>query len=495
MDGPSEKTISKSVSVLPTYRIGKTIGHGSFAKVKLALHVATGLKVAIKILNRSKIKNMGIETKVQREIKILRLLMHPNIIRQYEVIETPENIYVVMEYIKSGELFDYIVEKGRIQEDEARHLFQQIIYGVEYCHHNRIAHRDLKPENVLLDTKYNIKIADFGLSNVMEDGHFLKTSCGSPNYAAPEVITGKPYSGPEVDIWSCGVILYALLCGTLPFDDENIPILFDKIKKGMYTLPDHLSYFARDLIPRMLMVDPTKRISIPEIRQHPWFNNNLPSYLAIPPLDTTEQANKIEEEIVQKVVDIGFDRNQVVESLVNRIQNEVTVTYYLLLDSRNRKIVPSESFQSKFKEKLDDHAMYTSIIPVQDIDSHVGHSSPVSTRLRSQIKDDKTWTLGIQSRGDPREIMSEVFKALRTLKVCWKKIGLYNIKCRWVRSFANDNNQIDECTMTLPSIIKFELQLYKVGESKFLLDIQRVDGPQFIFFDLCVAFLRELGVL
>jgi serine/threonine protein kinase len=167
---------------------------------------------------------------------------------------------------QSGELFDYIVEKGRLLEDEARHFFQQIISGVEYCHRNMVVHRDLKPENLLLDSKMNVKIADFGLSNVMRDGHFLKTSCGSPNYAAPEVISGRLYAGPEVDVWSCGVILYALLCGSLPFDDENIPNLFKKIKGGIYTLPSHLSPGARDLIPRMLLVDPLKRITIPEIR-------------------------------------------------------------------------------------------------------------------------------------------------------------------------------------------------------------------------------------
>lgn len=169
-------------------------------------------------------------TTVRREIKILRLFMHPHIIRLYEVIETSHDIYVVMEYVKSGELFDYIVEKGRLVEDEARRFFQQIISGVEYCHRNMVVHRDLKPENLLLDSKMNVKIADFGLSNVMRDGHFLKTSCGSPNYAAPEVISGRLYAGPEVDVWSCGVILYALLCGSLPFDDENIPNLFKKIK-------------------------------------------------------------------------------------------------------------------------------------------------------------------------------------------------------------------------------------------------------------------------
>lgn len=256
---------------------------------------------------------------MKREIKIASLFQHPHIIRLYEVIKTPVDIYVVMEYVKSGELFDYIVEKGRLPEEEARHFFQQIISGLESCHRNMVVHRDLKPENLLLDARHHVKLADFGLSNVMRDGHFLKTSCGSPNYAAPEVISGvalsgsavgdwlpgiwsrlqimdfltgisldcicrsagKLYAGPEVDVWSCGVILYALLCGSLPFDDENIPNLFKKIKQGSYSFPNYLTPGARDLIRRMLIVQPLERITIPEIRQHPWFSVNLPRYLAV----------------------------------------------------------------------------------------------------------------------------------------------------------------------------------------------------------------------
>ncbi|CAN1143605.1 SNF1-related protein kinase catalytic subunit alpha KIN10 [Linum perenne] len=313
MDGSSHRGNSSVDMFLSNYKLGKTLGIGSFGKVKIAEHALTGHKVAIKILNRRKIKNMEMEEK-----------------GLYEVIETPTDIYVVMEYVKSGELFDYIVEKGRLQEDEARNFFQQIISGVEYCHRNMVVHRDLKPENLLLDSKCNVKIADFGLSNIMRDGHFLKTSCGSPNYAAPEVISGKLYAGPEVDVWSCGVILYALLCGTLPFDDENIPNLFKKIKGGIYTLPSHLSPGARDLIPRMLVVDPMKRMTIPEIRQHPWFQARLPRYLAVPPPDTMQQAKKIDEEILQEVIKMGFDRNQLVESLRNRLQNEVLLTLFPL---------------------------------------------------------------------------------------------------------------------------------------------------------------------
>eukprot|EP01043_Picozoa_sp_COSAG02_P063418 COSAG02_NODE_8986_length_2372_cov_1.330840_2_plen_307_part_00 len=219
------------------YALAKTLGVGSFGKVKLGQHDLTGHKVAVKILNRKKIQSLEMDEKVRREIKILKLFMHPHIIRLYEVIDTPTDIFVIMEYVSEGELFDYIVEKGRLSEDDGRKFFQQIISGVDYCHRRMVVHRDLKPENLLLDSDFNVKIADFGLSNMMKDGNFLKTSCGSPNYAAPEVISGKLYAGPEVDVWSCGVILYALLCGSLPFDDEKIPNLFKKIKGGIYSLP------------------------------------------------------------------------------------------------------------------------------------------------------------------------------------------------------------------------------------------------------------------
>jgi len=188
---------------------------------------------------------------------------------------------MVLEYA-GGELFDYIVQNGKMREDEARRFFQQIICAVEYCHRHKIVHRDLKPENLLLDDNLNVKIADFGLSNIMTDGNFLKTSCGSPNYAAPEVINGKLYAGPEVDVWSCGVILYVLLVGRLPFDDEHIPSLFAKIAKGQYVVPNYMSSGAASLIKKMLAVNPVHRATIEEIRLDPWFVKNLPAYLQPP---------------------------------------------------------------------------------------------------------------------------------------------------------------------------------------------------------------------
>ncbi|KAK9107451.1 hypothetical protein Syun_023462 [Stephania yunnanensis] len=480
MDGPSNRGGNGVDVFLRNYKLGKTLGIGSFGKVKIAEHVLTGHKVAIKILNRRKIKSMEMEEKVRREIKILRLFMHPHIIRLYEVVDSPTDIYVVMEYVKSGELFDYIVEKGRLQEDEARNFFQQIISGVEYCHRNMVVHRDLKPENLLLDSKYNVKIADFGLSNIMRDGHFLKTSCGSPNYAAPEVISGKLYAGPEVDVWSCGVILYALLCGTLPFDDENIPNLFKKIKSGLYTLPSHLSAGARDLIPRMLVVEPMKRMTILEIRQHPWFQAHLPRYLAVPPPDTMQQAKKIDEEILQEVITMGFDRNQLVESLRSRKQNEATVTYYLLLDNRFR--ATSGYLGAEFQEAME--ANFTRMHPGEPSSPVVGHRLPgymdsQGIGLRPQFSADRKWALGLQSRAHPREVMTEVLKALQELNVAWKKIGHYNMKCRWFPGFSSSSDcmvknavhgnhyfgdesaiiESDSVGAKTPNVVKFEVQI------------------------------------
>ncbi|CAH9095782.1 unnamed protein product [Cuscuta epithymum] len=490
---------STSDNPLRNYRIGKTLGHGSFGKVKIAEHLLTGHKVAIKILNRRKMRSPDMEEKLRRETKICRLFVHPHVIRLYEVIETPTDIFVVMEYVKSGELFDYIVEKGRLQENEARTFFQQIISGVEYCHRNRVVHRDLKPENLLLDSRGNVKIADFGLSNIMRDGHFLKTSCGSPNYAAPEVVSGKLYAGPEVDVWSCGVILYALLCGTLPFDDENIPNLFKKIKGGLYTLPSHLSAGARNLIPQMLVVDPLKRISITGIRQHPWFKSCLPRYLAVPPPDAIQHIKKIDEEILQEVIRKGFDRVQLLSSLQNRDQNDGTVAYYLLYDSRS--IVSGGYLGAEFEESME--VFPPGLFPNVDFEMSVGAC------LKPLLSREKKWLVGLQSPASPQEIMTQVLGALQELNVRWKKIGHHNMKCMLcyshypIRKTSNNCMSDDSIVVSqsvvnannspLPqSVVKFEMQLYKTQDENYVLDLQRVSGPQLMFLDFCAVFIVHL---
>ncbi|KAH9609417.1 hypothetical protein KSS87_018316, partial [Heliosperma pusillum] len=467
--------------LLQKYNIGRTLGIGTFGKVKIAEHKLTGLKVAIKILNRKKIKSMNMEEKVRREIQISRLFIHPHIIRLYEVIETPSDIYSVMEYVKSGELFYYLVEKGRLQEDEARRL--------EYCHRSMVVHRDLKPENLLLDSRRNVKIADFGLSNIMRDGHFLKTCCGSPNYAAPEILNGKLYAGPEVDVWSCGVILYALLCGSLPFDDESFPLLYKKIKSGCYPRQRHLSDGARDLIARMLEVDPMKRITIAMIRQNSWFQANIPCYLAWPFPNTMQQV-KIDERTLLKVVRMGFDRDQLIASLSNRHQNEGTVVYYLLFDSQFR--ASSRHPVAAFQDLMGYSEVYSpdSRNPYHDYAEYEGTCSRQPLPVQSK------WALGLQSRARPHEIMIEIMKALQRLNVSWKKIGHYNIKCRWIPDILGQHevttiNPVNG-ELRSPNVLKFEVQLYKTLEGKYLVDLQWVQGAQMLFFELYAALLTQL---
>ena len=266
------------------YVLGRCLGVGNFAQVFTATHEPTNKHVAIKIISKREMckdPHEKMEEKVQREISILFSLNHPHVIPIYEVISTKDNIYIAMERLKGGELYNCLVTRGRLDEPFGRKIFQQLICAIEYCHYNGICHRDLKPENLLLDEENNLRIVDFGLSNSMKDGMFLKTSCGSPNYAAPEVISNELYCGEMVDVWSCGIILYAILCGTLPFNDENIPNLFRLIKIGRYTIPGYVGRGPCELIIGMLKVNPMERLLIKHIKAHRWFRKDLPKYLDV----------------------------------------------------------------------------------------------------------------------------------------------------------------------------------------------------------------------
>ena len=242
----------------------------------MGTHIQTEEKVAIKILEKDRICDVSDVERVSREIHILKLIRHPNIIQLYEVIpnqiiETPKKLYLIMEYASGGELFDYIVKNNKLKEKEACKFFHQLIAGIDYIHKLHIVHRDLKPENLLLDHKNNIKIVDFGLSNTYKQDELLKTACGSPCYAAPEMIAGKKYVGLKVDIWSAGVILFAAVCGYLPFEDPNTSQLYKKILNGDYVFPKFISPSCKDLIQKILNTDPESRFGIGDIRKHEWF--------------------------------------------------------------------------------------------------------------------------------------------------------------------------------------------------------------------------------
>ncbi|EFA83477.1 putative protein serine/threonine kinase [Heterostelium album PN500] len=474
--------IEKSPLQIGNYRLDKTVGIGSFGKVKVAEHIKTGAKVAVKILNRNKIKFMRMDEKIRREIQNLKLFRHPHIIKLYEVIETPTDIFMVMEYVTGGELFDYIVKNGKLPEDESRRLFQQMISGIEYCHHHMVVHRDLKPENLLLDPTHKcIKIADFGLSNMMQDGDFLKTSCGSPNYAAPEVISGKLYAGPEVDVWSCGVILYAFLCAKLPFDDDHIPTLFKKIRDGVFVIPDYISPSCADLIKQMLIVDPVKRISISEIRKHPWFQTNLPAYLSSPQIFLSRSAHQLDPEILDELVakyeSTGAKREQIVAELEKMEEGDVNdyiVAYHLLIDQKKNPYADS-IIESKTQSSLltpgATTPIYQSLSSSQSSQEYGGSPSSTSQQLRK-------WYLGAISQLPPQEIMREVYRSLQIVGFEWKVTGPYQLRCR----IMNDRP------------IKIVLQLFRVTENRYLLDIKKIEGEIFIFFDICSELLTELNL-
>ncbi|KAI9469852.1 MAG: kinase-like domain-containing protein [Benjaminiella poitrasii] len=269
-------TVPKKKKEIGEYILCTTIGRGASGRVKLGIHKSTGEKVAIKMISRSHLTTSSHTAKsVQRELAVLQLLHHPHLVRLRQVLQDNSHVYFVMDYVEGGELFHVLANRGRLPESEARHLFSQLVSALAWCHSHHISHRDLKPENILLDKeKKNLKVADFGMAAMQPPNLLLSTSCGSPHYASPEIVKGKKYDGKATDVWSCGVILYAMMTGHLPFDDEHMGRLLAKIKTGRYRpLPDYLSSDAKDLIKRMLAVNPTKRMMMTDILYHPWLTN------------------------------------------------------------------------------------------------------------------------------------------------------------------------------------------------------------------------------
>ena len=271
-DELKEMDISKEYKI-GNYMVKYTLGQGTFGKVKLGVYLPNDEKVAIKILEKNRIVEKDDEIRVKREFDMLSQFNHPNVILVAEIFESEDSFYSVMEFCEGGELFNYIVKKSRLSEDESAYFFFQLINGLEYIHSLGIVHRDLKPENLLLTSDHILKIIDFGLSNYFKENQetLLSTPCGSPCYASPEMVAGKRYNGFKIDIWSCGIILYAMLCGYLPFEDPDNEVLFKKILECKLEFPDYVKGLSIDLINKILVTDPEKRITIPEIKKHPFF--------------------------------------------------------------------------------------------------------------------------------------------------------------------------------------------------------------------------------
>ncbi|BGP55155.1 serine/threonine-protein kinase gin4 [Rhodotorula sphaerocarpa] len=345
------------------WRIGKTVGEGSSGRVKLAKHKMTGQYAAVKIVPKPRKKDHDRANKmllgIEREIVIMKLIEHPNVLRLLDVWETGSELYLIMEYVEGGELFDYLVRRKRLHADEARHYFQQIISGVDYCHRFNICHRDLKPENLLLDSEKNIKIADFGMAALEREGRLLETSCGSPHYASPEIVAGENYHGSSSDIWSCGIILYALLTGVLPFDHGDIRTLLSLVKRGEYYMPPELPTDAQDLIRKMLVVDPEKRIKMEDVLRHPWVTRK-PARLIYgqpppAPPDVVQIARpvgsreEIDPEILSNLKTLwqGAGEEEIVQELLSPRKTWEKVFYCLLYRYRTRNL---ENFNMEEEE-------------------------------------------------------------------------------------------------------------------------------------------------
>ncbi|XP_072840203.2 serine/threonine-protein kinase MARK2 isoform X7 [Pogona vitticeps] len=325
--GRTSATSADEQPHIGNYRLLKTIGKGNFAKVKLARHVLTGKEVAVKIIDKTQLNSSSLQ-KLFREVRIMKVLNHPNIVKLFEVIETEKTLYLVMEYASGGEVFDYLVAHGRMKEKEARAKFRQIVSAVQYCHQKFIVHRDLKAENLLLDADMNIKIADFGFSNEFTFGNKLDTFCGSPPYAAPELFQGKKYDGPEVDVWSLGVILYTLVSGSLPFDGQNLKELRERVLRGKYRIPFYMSTDCENLLKKFLILNPSKRGTLEQIMKDRWMNvghedDELKPYTE--PVPDYKDPRRTE-----LMISMGYTREEIQESLVNQKYNEVMATYLLL---------------------------------------------------------------------------------------------------------------------------------------------------------------------
>ncbi|KAF4018302.1 hypothetical protein G4228_010375 [Cervus hanglu yarkandensis] len=287
------------------YRLQKTIGKGNFAKVKLARHVLTGREVAVKIIDKTQLNPTSLQ-KLFREVRIMKILNHPNI----------------------GEVFDYLVAHGRMKEKEARAKFRQIVSAVQYCHQKCIVHRDLKAENLLLDADMNIKIADFGFSNEFTVGNKLDTFCGSPPYAAPELFQGKKYDGPEVDVWSLGVILYTLVSGSLPFDGQNLKELRERVLRGKYRIPFYMSTDCENLLKKLLVLNPIKRGSLEQIMKDRWMNVGHEEEELKPYAEPEPDFNDTKR--IDIMITMGFVRDEINDALINQKYDEVMATYILL---------------------------------------------------------------------------------------------------------------------------------------------------------------------
>lgn len=333
--------VPSSTAVMDMYMVGKVIGVGSYGKVRAAWHRLTGGKVAIKTYDKSKLKDPAHWKRVHSEIKITEQVSHPRIARMYEAVETPKRMHLIMECLDGGNLCSYVKAKRRLSEEESKGIFFQLMQAIEHLHAMRVTHRDVKLENVLFDTteSKDIKIIDFGFSTICEPGSKLKVFCGTPSYMAPEIVRRTEYEGKPVDMWSMGVLLYALLCGCFPFRAKSYPDLYRRIARGTFAMPEELSVSVRDLIRQLLNVDPSRRMTAPAAIRHPWLQGPLSSApdmsklrLLTPILISDRAEDDLDDETLDQLSKFGLGKDEILRQVMNKTHSALATLYYLLLN-------------------------------------------------------------------------------------------------------------------------------------------------------------------
>lgn len=384
------------------YELGRLLGQGTFAKVHYARNLKTGQTVAIKIIDKEKVLRVGLVDQIKREISVMRLVKHPNIVQLYEVMASKTKIYFVMEYVKGGELFNKVA-LGRLKEDVALKYFQQLISAVDYCHSRGVYHRDLKPENLLLDDNGNLKVSDFGLSALAEskrqDG-LLHTTCGTPAYVAPEVINRKGYDGAKADIWSCGVILFVLFASYLPFHDSNLMELYRKIGKGEFKCPSWFPSEVRKLLYRILDPHPSTRISIAKIMENPWFRKGFDDKII----------NNEEETKENVTVDVAAVFGSSESNTVEGKQDSVRVTNLNAFDIIS--LSAGFDLSGLFEER--DHRKEARFVSMQPASAIISQLEDVARCLKLRVKKKHDGVLNMEGPKEGRKgvvgIGAEIFE-------------------------------------------------------------------------------------
>lgn len=383
-------------TVFGKYEMGRLLGKGTFAKVYYGKQISTGESVAIKVINKEQVRREGMMEQIKREISVMRLVRHPNVVELKEVMATKTKIFFVMEYVRGGELFAKI-SKGKLTEDLARKYFQQLISAVDYCHSRGVSHRDLKPENLLLDDNENLKISDFGLSALPEQLRYdglLHTQCGTPAYVAPEVLRKKGYDGSKADIWSCGVVLYVLLAGFLPFQHENLMTMYNRVLKAQFEFPPWFSHESKRLIAKILVADPAKRTTVSAISRDTWFRKGISVFSA-------QDTCQLEKQEPVTVSEDGSNNNNKVPS------SPKFFNAFEFISSMSSGFDLSGLFESKRKTA----AVFTSKCSAAAI---VAKISAVARGLKFRVAEVKDFKIRLQGTAEGRKgklaVMAEVFE-------------------------------------------------------------------------------------